>query len=75
MTSRKLTAGGEVVAYCTKCRMDLNHRIVALVDGIPVKVELTAAEITANIHDTDRRWNVPHISGRRREQHVGSVNQ
>lgn len=39
MTSRKLTAGGEVVAYCTKCRMDLNHRIVALVDGIPVKVE------------------------------------
>lgn len=39
MLSRKLTAGGEVVSYCTKCRMDLNHRIIALVEGIPVKVE------------------------------------
>lgn len=39
MVSRKLTAGGEVVSYCTKCKMDLNHRIIALVDGVPVKVE------------------------------------
>ncbi len=39
MVSRKLTAGGEVVSYCTKCRMDLNHRIIALVEGVPVKVE------------------------------------
>lgn len=30
---------------------------VGSLPGIPVKVELTAAEITANIHDTDRRWN------------------
>ena len=34
-----MTAGGEVVSYCTKCRMDLNHRIIAMVDGVPVKVE------------------------------------
>lgn len=39
MASQKLTAGGEIVSYCTKCRLDLNHRIIALVDGIPVKVE------------------------------------
>lgn len=37
--STKLTAGGEVVSYCTKCRMDLGHRIIALVEGVPVKVE------------------------------------
>lgn len=37
--SAKLTAGGEVVSYCTKCRMDLGHRIIALVEGVPVKVE------------------------------------
>lgn len=37
--SAKLTAGGEVVSYCTKCRLDLGHRIIALVDGVPVKVE------------------------------------
>ncbi|MBW2454520.1 MAG: hypothetical protein JRI68_08415 [Deltaproteobacteria bacterium] len=28
--SKKPTAGGEVDAYCTKCKMDLNHRIVAM---------------------------------------------
>jgi len=39
MAIGKLTAGGEVVSYCTKCRMDLNHRIIALVGGVPVKVE------------------------------------
>ncbi len=39
MASRKLTAGGEVVSYCTKCKMDLNHRIIAMVAGVPVTVE------------------------------------
>lgn len=38
-SSRKLTAGGEVVSWCTKCRMDLLHRIIAMVAGVPVKVE------------------------------------
>jgi hypothetical protein len=28
--SKKPTTGGEVDAYCTKCKMDLNHRIVAM---------------------------------------------
>lgn len=32
-------AGQEVDAWCTKCKMDLTHRIVAVVDGKPVKVE------------------------------------
>lgn len=32
-------AGQEVDAWCTKCKMDLTHRIVAVVDGRPVKVE------------------------------------
>jgi hypothetical protein len=27
---KKTTAASEVDAYCTKCRMDLNHRIVAM---------------------------------------------
>ena len=39
MSSRKLTTGGECVSYCTKCRMDLGHRIIAMVGGVPVKVE------------------------------------
>src|SRR5262245_13687579 len=32
-------AGQEIDAYCTKCKMDLLHKIVAVVDGKPVKVE------------------------------------
>lgn len=32
-------AGQEVDAWCTKCKMDLTHRIVAVMNGKPVKVE------------------------------------
>ena len=32
-------AGQEVDAYCTKCKMDLLHKIVAVASGKPVKVE------------------------------------
>lgn len=32
-------AGKEVDAWCTKCRMDLNHRVVAAVAGTPKRVE------------------------------------
>jgi hypothetical protein len=32
-------AGQEIDAYCTKCKMDLLHKIVAVVGGKPVKVE------------------------------------
>jgi hypothetical protein len=35
---KALTAGGEIDAWCTKCRMDLGHRIVALVAGVPKRV-------------------------------------
>jgi hypothetical protein len=35
---RGLAAGSEIDAWCTKCRLDLGHRIVALVDGRPKRV-------------------------------------
>jgi hypothetical protein len=34
-----LKAGQEIDAYCTKCKMDLLHKIVAVVGGKPVKAE------------------------------------
>jgi hypothetical protein len=37
--SKPLSAGGEVDAYCTKCRMDLNHRIVAMEGARIARVE------------------------------------
>ncbi|MFC1641180.1 hypothetical protein ACFL5O_00625 [Myxococcota bacterium] len=35
---KPLGAGSEIDAYCTKCRMDLGHRIVAMVGGKPKRV-------------------------------------
>jgi hypothetical protein len=32
-------AGGEVDSWCTKCKMDLLHRVVAIVAGAPKRVE------------------------------------
>ncbi len=37
--SKPLRAGGEVDSWCTKCKLVLNHRIIAVVAGVPVKVE------------------------------------
>ena len=37
--SKPLRAGGEVDAWCTKCKLVLNHRIIAMVGGTPVRVE------------------------------------
>ena len=36
---KPLGAGSEVDSYCTKCRMDLGHRIVAMVGTVPKRVE------------------------------------
>ncbi len=34
-----IKAGSEIDAWCTKCRMDLGHRVVAAVAGVPKRVE------------------------------------
>ncbi len=36
--SKRLVAGGEIDAWCTRCKMDLAHRIGALVAGVPRRV-------------------------------------
>jgi hypothetical protein len=30
--------GGDIISYCTKCKMDLNHVVEAMVDNVPVRV-------------------------------------
>ena len=37
--SKQYKAGGEVDAWCTKCLLMLGHRIIAVDDGVPAKVE------------------------------------
>lgn len=36
---KPLSAGSEIDAWCTKCRLDLGHRIVAMVQNRPKRVE------------------------------------
>jgi len=38
MTAKPLAAGSEIDAWCTRCRLDLGHRIVAMVDKRPKRV-------------------------------------
>lgn len=38
--------GGDALSYCTKCRMDLAHVIVSMVDGKPSKVECKTCRST-----------------------------
>ncbi|HYH42764.1 MAG TPA: hypothetical protein VD867_12355 [Burkholderiales bacterium] len=35
---KAISAGSEIDAWCTKCKMDLGHRIIALVAGAPKRV-------------------------------------
>lgn len=35
----EFNTGGNCDAWCTKCKLDLAHTIVAMVDDLPVKVE------------------------------------
>lgn len=39
MTTKKPKTGGEIDSYCTKCRLDLGHRIIAMVGDTVKKVE------------------------------------
>lgn len=36
---KPLKAGGEVDSWCTKCKLVLNHRIIAMVGTVPARVE------------------------------------
>lgn len=38
-TTKKPKTGGEIDAFCTKCRLDLTHRIIAMVGESVKKVE------------------------------------
>ena len=48
--AKPLRAGGEVDSWCTKCKLVLNHRIIALVGTNPARVECS----TCNSHHNFR---------------------
>ena len=48
--SKPLRAGGEIDSWCTKCKLVLNHRIIAMQGAVPVRVECS----TCNSHHNFR---------------------
>jgi hypothetical protein len=64
MSPKPLRAGGEVDSYCTKCRLVLNHRIIAMLGAVPKKVECS----TCSSHHLYR----PHPPGERGERPAGA---
>ena len=54
---KPLTAASEIDSWCTKCRMDLGHRIVAMVGGAPKRdVCLTCG--------SEHNYRAPRSAGR-----------
>ena len=49
--AKALKTGGEVDSYCTKCRMVLNHRIIAMVGPKPVRVECSTCSSHHNFRE------------------------
>ncbi len=50
MKTRTIGPGDDVEAWCTKCQMDLNHRIIAVVDGRPKRVICLTCNSHHNYH-------------------------
>lgn len=50
MALRPIGPGDDVEAWCTKCQMDLNHRIIAVVDGRPKRVICLTCNSHHNYH-------------------------
>lgn len=49
---KPLKAGGEVDSWCTKCRLVLNHRIIAMMGNKPVRVECSTCGSHHNFRAT-----------------------
>lgn len=47
---KTLTAGTEIDGYCTKCKLDLNHRIVAMAEGKPARAECLTCHTQHNYY-------------------------
>ncbi len=50
MRLRQKGPGEDIEAWCTKCQMDLNHRIIAVVDGRPKRVICLTCNSHHNYH-------------------------
>jgi hypothetical protein len=62
---KPLKAGGEVDSWCTKCRLVLNHRIIAMVGSTPVRVECSTCGSHHNYRGRAPGDKAPAVESRR----------
>ena len=66
VTPKKPRTGGEIDAWCTKCRMDLNHRIVAMVGEAVKRVECLTCGGQHNYRKPASERDAPKASSTRK---------
>jgi hypothetical protein len=62
--SKPLKTGGEADSWCTKCKLVLNHRIIAMVGGTPVRVECSTCGSHHNFRPRAPGDKAPSAGGR-----------
>jgi hypothetical protein len=68
--AKALKAGGEVDSWCTKCRLFLNHRIIAMVGSKPARVECSTCSSHHNYRGA-APGELPETSARSNAKRVG----
>lgn len=63
--TKPLTAGGEVDSWCTKCKLVLNHRVIAMVGGTPKRVECSTCGSHHNYRGRAPGEKAPSAAGTR----------
>ncbi len=63
--SKPLRAGGEVDSWCTKCKLVLNHRIIAMVGATPARVECSTCSSHHNFRPRAPGEKAPSAGGGR----------
>jgi len=76
--AKALKTGGEVDSWCTKCKMVLNHRVIAMVGPKPVRVECSTCMSHHNFRqfapgDTPVKGGAKLIGSKPRPVRVSSV--
>ena len=62
--SKPLKTGGEVDSWCTKCKLVLNHRIIAMVASTPVRVECSTCGSHHNFRPRAPGERAPSVASR-----------
>ncbi|UCH80570.1 MAG: hypothetical protein JSW20_12650 [Nitrospiraceae bacterium] len=63
------SVGGDVVSWCTKCKLELGHTIIAIVDNKPVKVKCNTCNGQHNYRSApaEQKKSTAKRAGRKRK--------